>query len=187
MLFALRPSFACSFGGPAKSTPSATRLAMSVASGAAIALPLPSSRVMEPAAPSRWSGQVPRHGFRGGVRSPAKRDHSPRRSPSAPSTRGGRCRRCCFPRLGFPPLDTPLPRRPPFKAEIHRGGKPILGDTARLSLCCSDAALRPDLCRHYRGDRIGPWVAATTPPLSQSPPAPRERPSHRPLFKLPPV
>ena len=33
----------------------------------------------------------------------------------------------------FSPLGTPLSEAPPFKAEIHQGGKPIRGETARLS------------------------------------------------------
>jgi hypothetical protein len=116
----------------AKSTPSASRLAMSVASGAAIALPLPSSRVMEPAAPSRWSGQVPRHGFRGGVRSRwsltstvAFGSLPARRAVSSDAV---------SPALVSPLWTPPFPMHPPFKAEIHRGGKPILG-TQHGSLC----------------------------------------------------
>jgi len=85
---------------------------------------------------------------------------------------------CCFPRLGFPPLEPPFPRRPLSKKEIRQGGKPIRGDTARLSFVyvsppCTVPAFR--ICRRRQSrNTFTAWVAATTPPLCQSPQPPRE-------------
>ena len=99
--------------------------------------------------------------------------------------RVGRCRPCCFPRLGFPPW-TPLSEAPPFFAEIHQGGKPIptpsrskfgtpsqlrWGETARLSLVIGR---RPPAraSRHDAAADSDLRVAGTTPPLCQSPQPP---------------
>jgi hypothetical protein len=109
--------------------------------------------------------------------------HSPRRSPSAPSLRGGRCRLMLFPPPWFSPLWTPpFPRRPPFKAEIHRGGKTHPGDTARLSSCFSTPPCTSDAFRTPDNNR-GPGtrlLLGWPPPRRRlaNPPDPPRNGSH---------
>jgi hypothetical protein len=112
-------------------------------------------------------------------------------SPSRPSgtqgfRRGGRRRECSFPRLGFPPLDTPFPRRPllggiPPRGKTHPGGKSTAFFCLRVGRPWPERI--PNSAGYGRpGTRSVPRVAAATPPLSQAPQSPRGIRTHKPAF-----
>jgi hypothetical protein len=95
-----------------------------------------------------------------------------------------------FPPPWFSPLGTPLSEAPPLRAEIHQGGKPIQGDTARLSLVLCVAALQTVRVQHMpntacaeHGRSLGGRHHIAALPI---PPTPQGIRSHRPHYVLPP-